>query len=95
MQRLAAQLERETKELKKLQKLHEQVKGKPGAALRKRLLLKEPLEREYPQVKVIQQGQALGLDLLARYDRVPITGPSLRIAPIILIMVNTSNSNKW
>ena len=70
MQRLAAQLERETKERENLQKLHEQVKENQ-AALRERLLLKATVGAVSPS-EVIEQGQALGLDLLARYYQVLI-----------------------
>jgi two-component system response regulator YesN len=64
LQKVAAQLEQEDKERENLQKLHDQVRENQ-AALRERLLLKLAIGAVSP-TEAIEQGQALGLDLIAR-----------------------------
>jgi len=64
LQKMATQLEQEEQERQNLQKLHEQVRENQ-AALRERLLFKLVIGAISP-TEAIEQGQALGLDLIAR-----------------------------
>ena len=64
LQRLAAQLEQEDKERDKLDTLKDQV-GEYRLALRERFLLKLTIGAVSP-TEAIEQGQSLGLDLIAR-----------------------------
>lgn len=64
LQKMAAQLEREAEERQNLQILHDQVRENQ-AALRERLLFKLVIGAVSP-TEAIEQGQALGLDLIAR-----------------------------
>ncbi|MEJ2601216.1 MAG: response regulator [Anaerolineales bacterium] len=64
LRKMAAQLEQEAKERENLQRLHDQVRENQ-IALRERLLLKLAIGAVSP-TEAIEQGQALGLDLIAR-----------------------------
>jgi two-component system response regulator YesN len=64
LQKMAAQLEQEAKERENLQKLHDQAREN-RIALRERLLLKLAIGAVSP-TEAIEQGQALGMDLIAR-----------------------------
>jgi two-component system response regulator YesN len=70
LQRMATVLEQESKERESLQKLHEQVRENQ-LALKEQLLFKLAIGAITP-TEAIEQGKALGLDLIARYYLVVI-----------------------
>jgi two-component system response regulator YesN len=70
LQRMAAQLDREAKARENLQKLHEQVRENQ-LAHKEQLLLKLAIGAVTP-TEAIEQGKALGLDLIAKYYLVVI-----------------------
>ena len=70
LRKIATQLDQERKEKKELEKLHEQVK-ESQAVLKERLLLKLVLGA-ISSAEAIEQGQSLGLDLIARYYTVVV-----------------------
>jgi two-component system response regulator YesN len=70
LQKIALQLEQESKEKEKLQKLQDQIEEN-RAILRERLLLKLVVGAITPS-EAIEKGQLLGLDLIARYYLVVI-----------------------
>ena len=70
LQKIATQLDQERREQKELEKLHEQVK-ESQEVLKERLLLKLVLGA-ISSAEAIDQGQSLGLDLIARHYMVVI-----------------------
>lgn len=70
LQRMATQLDQEAKEREDLQRLHEQVRENRNA-LKEQLLLKLAIGAVTP-TEAIEQGKALGIDLIARYYQVVI-----------------------